>query len=112
MVKVFYKNFDERGDKNMTIVQEVSGLLGLVAQFVGLLVFGFAAAWFTLHAYRFPERPWQLQAVIYFAFLGLAALLAHWATPGGLGAFGLGAGAGLLFWGLRKSKGEEESTKD
>lgn len=76
-------------------------LLGGILQGLGLLVFGAAAGWLTLWAYREAEGKWQLQIAIYLGFFFFTALLARFSTPSGLGAFAFSAGAAILFWGLR-----------
>lgn len=88
---------------------DVTALLGSLLRLAGLLVFGFAAGWFTLFAFRQPEKRWELQVAVFLGFLFFTAWLARFTSPGGIGAFGLGAGAALLVWGLR---GEISSTQE
>ncbi len=83
--------------------------VGGVFQMLGLLVFGVAAAWFTLYAFRQPERRWQLQIAVFLGFLFFTALTLRFTSTGGAGGFLLGAGGALLFWGLR---GEGEAEED
>ena len=71
----------------------------------GMLVFGAAAGWFTLFAFR--KRPWQLQIAVVLGFFLLAGFISHSSPAGGVGAFGLGAGAALLFWGLKDGDQED-----
>ncbi|MEA3350297.1 MAG: hypothetical protein U9Q82_06730 [Chloroflexota bacterium] len=92
---------------------DVTNLLGGIIQALGLLVFGAAAGWFTLFTLRQPERHWQLQAAVYLGFFFFTALLAKFSYAAGLGAFGLGAGGAILFWGLQeKAAAEDESPPD
>jgi len=83
--------------------------VGGLFQMLGLLVFGVAAAWFTLYAFRQPERRWQLQIAVFLGFLFFTALMLRYASTGGAGGFMLGAGGALLFLGLR---GEGEFEED
>lgn len=83
-------------------------LAGYIMRLLGLLVFGVAAAWFTLTAYRQAGERWQLQIAIYLGLLFFTALLARFASAAGLGGFTLGTGAGLLYWGLRKEEAPDE----
>jgi hypothetical protein len=75
--------------------------LGMILRLVGLLVFGVAAGWFTLYAFRQPDHKWQLQIAVFLGFLLMMALTLRFTSPGGAGAFALGAGAALLYWGKR-----------
>ncbi len=92
---------------------DVVAIVGGIVRFFGLLVFGVAAGWFTLYAYRQPEKQWQLQIAVFLGFFLFAGLLARYVSAGGLGGFTLGAGGALLFWGLKADTtgdepGEEE----
>ncbi len=91
---------------------DVITLLGGILQALGLLVFGVAAGWFTLLAYRKAEGRWQLQIAIYLGLLLFTALLGRFSTPSGLGAFAFSAGAALLFWGLREEQSGQDETPD
>ena len=71
----------------------------------GMLVFGVAAGWFTLFAFR--KRPWQLQIAVFLGFFLLAGIISYSSPAGGVGAFGLGAGAAVLFWGLKDEDKEQ-----
>jgi xanthine/uracil permease len=91
-------------------------LLGALVRMLGLLVFGVAAGWFTLKAFNQPERSWQLQTAVYLGFFAFIVLVVRYTSPGGLGALGLGVGAGLLFWGLsgngKEAEPEEEAEEE
>ncbi len=80
-------------------------ILGILVRFIGLIVFGLAVGWFSLDAYR--KGSWQLQIAAILGFFGLTAIFVRFATAGALGAFALGSGAAVLFWGLQKQKGEK-----
>ncbi len=73
--------------------------LGTLLRALGLLVFGLAGGWFTLHAFEREDAPWSLQVAVYLGFFAFTALIARFTSPGGLGAFALGAAAALLYWG-------------
>jgi hypothetical protein len=95
----------------MTFVQ-VLELLGYFLRVVGLIVFGLGAGWLTAKVFHGEGFGWQLQVAAFLGLLGAFALVGHWIPGGGaVGGFGLGAGAGLLFWGMvgSRPKGEEES---
>jgi hypothetical protein len=89
---------------------DVVTLLGGILQALGLLVFGAAAGWFTLMAYRKAEDRWQLQIAVYLGFFLFIALLARFSTPSGLGAFAFSAGAAMLYWGLRDGDAERDES--
>jgi hypothetical protein len=92
----------------------VISLFGSLIRLLGLLVFGLSAAWFTLKAFNQPERRWQLQVAVFLGFFALAGLMARFTSPGGTGAFALGAGAGVIIWGLRAERepGDEEEDEE
>jgi hypothetical protein len=87
---------------------EIIALLGGILSVLGLLLLGLATGWFTVFAFRQPERHWQLQVAVYLGMFLFIALLIRYSTPGGVGGFGLGFGAALLIWGLRGEPSEEE----
>ena len=89
---------------------DITGLFSSLLQFLGLLVFGIAAGWFTLNAFQQPERHWQLQAAVFLGFFFFVALLAAFTSPGGVGGFALGAGGALLFWGLKTDSPPKDSS--
>jgi hypothetical protein len=82
----------------------MSGILRLV----GLLVFGVSAGWFTLYAFRQPERKWQLQVAVFLGFLLFSALTLRFTSAGSAGAFVLGAGGAVLYWGSVKEDKPED----
>ena len=86
--------------------------VGGLFQMLGLLVFGVAAGWFTLYAFRQPERRWQLQIAVFLGFLLFTALTLRYASTGGAGGFLLAAGGALLFWGLRGEGEDDEAAAE
>ncbi len=81
--------------------------MGSILRLLGLLVFGISIGWFTLYAFRQPERKWQLQIAAFLSLLLFTALTLRFTSPGGAGAFVLGAGCALLYWGLGKGNKPE-----
>ena len=75
---------------------------GALFRVLGMLVFGVAAGWFLLHTYRQAAERWQLQIAIFLGFFFFVAATIRFTSAAGIGAFALGAGAAMLFWGLRK----------
>jgi hypothetical protein len=86
--------------------------LGYIVRPFGVLVFGVAAGWLTVRTIKLEGQAWQLSVAALLGLLAAFVLLGHWVSGGGtLGVFGLGAGAGVLIWGMlggRKPKDEEE----
>ncbi len=83
-----------------------------IVRFLGMLVFGLAAGWFTLFAFKQPKKHWQLQIAVYLGILLLFGLLARFTTAGALGGFALGLGGGLLYWGLKTEKSPEDEVAE
>ena len=95
----------------MLSFREILAFLGIISQTFGLVVFGVVAGWFTLFAFRQPERRWELQSVVFGVFFLFVALLARFSSPGAFGGFLLGAAGAFLYWGMLKknsSENEEE----
>ena len=90
---------------------EVLGLLGYLLRVVGALVFGLGAGWLAVQAFQSEPQSWHLPTAAFLGLLAAFVLLGRWVENGGatLGAFGLGAGAGLLIWGLAGSRSSDES---
>jgi hypothetical protein len=84
-------------------------IIGYVLRFLGALVFGLAMGWFTIRQLKQEMVAWQLTVAMYLGLLATFALLGHWVGGGAtLGAFGIGAGAGLLIWGMFRPKPKVE----
>ena len=86
-------------------------ILGWLLRALGALVFGLGAGWLTLKAFKWEGGRWEVAVA---AFLGLMAsfvLVGHWVEGGAtIGAYGLGAGLGLIIWGIAggpKGKGQQ-----
>jgi hypothetical protein len=91
---------------------DVVAFLAWIVRFLGLLVFGVAAGWFSLYAFKQPEGRWQLQIAVFLGLFFLFGLLARFSSAGALGGFALGVGGGLLFWGLKGDRPPEEDTPE
>jgi hypothetical protein len=89
------------------IVFDILSIGGGLFRFVGLLAFGLGIGWFTLHLLK--EANWQLKIAIYLGLVALAVGFAKFLTSGALGAFAIGAGGGLLMWGMQKEKKPAEA---
>ena len=90
---------------------DLVSFLGGILRLIGLALFGVAAGWFSLDAFHQPERKWQLQVAVFLGFLLFTALTLRLASPGGAGAFLLGAGSALLYWGKQRESQPEEETE-
>jgi len=104
-------NILEKGEK-MFNLREILALLGAFGQVIGLIVFGVAAGWFTLYAFRQPERHWGLQSVVFGVFFLFVALLARFSSPGAFGGFLLGAAGAFLYWGIFKKEASESEEEE
>lgn len=88
--------------------EDVMAFLGLLGQIFGLILFGIISGWFTLSAFRQPERHWQLQSVVFAVFFTFVALIARFTSPGSFGGFLLGATGAFAYWGIFEKGAEEE----
>ncbi len=88
-------------------LQIIFDFLAILFRFLGLLALGLGVGWFTLQAFK--KDAWQLQIAVFLGFVGTAIAMAHFLSAGALGAFALGAGVALLFWGLPRKQEAEES---
>jgi hypothetical protein len=88
---------------------DVFDIIGYVIRFLGALVFGLGIGWLTIRVVKQEMLAWQQAVAMYLGLLAAFVLLGHWVEGGAtLGAFGLGAGAGLLLWGLIQPKPKEK----
>ena len=88
---------------------DVLDIIGYVLRFLGALVFGLGIGWLTIRIVKQEMLVWQVTVAMYLGLLAAFALLGHWVGGGAtLGAFGLGAGAGLLIWGLIQPRPKEK----
>ncbi len=94
----------------MRDIFDFAELLGYILRTLGALIFGLGAGWLAMDSIRSELKSWQLTTAAYLGLLAAFVLLGHWVEGGAtLGAFGLGAGAALLIWGLRRNGDSEES---
>jgi hypothetical protein len=88
---------------------DVLDIAGYVFRFLGAIVFGLGIGWLTIRLVKQEMAAWQLLVAVYLGLLASFVLLGHWVGGGAtLGAFGLGAGAGLLIWGLVQPKSSDD----
>jgi xanthine/uracil permease len=95
----------------MITFYEVLEIIGVFVQVLGLVLFGIAAGWFTLHVISQPEKNWQLQSIVYSVFLVFVALMVRYLTRGANGAFLVGAAGAVIYWGLIKNREKPEKKK-
>lgn len=87
------------------VLVDFLALIGFLLRILGSLVFGLGAGWLAVKLTQGDGAPWQLSIAVFLGLVGGFALLGHWVTGGGtLGAFGTGAGAAVLFWGMMASR--------
>ena len=91
---------------------EVTSFIGIIIRLIGMLVFGVAVGWFTMFTFRQPERKWQLQIAVVLGFLSFSALALRFVSAGSAGAYAIGAGAALLFWGMKGEAKEDEADSE
>ena len=83
------------------IIYEVLDLLGYPLRALGSLVFGLGVGWLVLKIIKDVEKSWPLALASLLGLLGAFVVIAGWGPSSTtLGAFGLGAGAGILIWGV------------
>jgi hypothetical protein len=81
--------------------EEILGLLGGLFRAFGSLVFGVSIGWLVLKILKEHGKVWQLVMAAVLGLLGAFLVLAGWGPSSTtVGAFGLGAGAAILGWGL------------
>ncbi|HEY71380.1 MAG TPA: hypothetical protein G4O08_12440 [Anaerolineae bacterium] len=82
-------------------IYEILDLLGYIVRALGSLVFGLGVGWLVLKVIKGAEKSWPLALASILGLLGAFLVLAGWGPSSTtLGAFGLGAGAGILIWGV------------
>ena len=89
-------------------IVRILALGGYVIRFLGLLLMGLGAGWLVVSALKNEFLTWQTRIAVVLAFAATFAMGVRFLSSGALGGFALGAGVGLLLWGLRKDKTEEE----
>lgn len=86
------------------------GLIGFLLRILGALVFGLGAGWLAVRMTQAERTPHQLSIAVFLGLVGGFALVGHWVQGGGtLGAFGIGVGGALLFWGMMASRTDGEA---
>ena len=95
----------------MITFYEILEIVGMFIQMLGLVLFGVAAGWFTLHVISQAEKNWQLQSIVFSVFLVFVALLVKYLSRGAEGAFLVGAAGAMLYWGLIKNREKPEKKK-
>lgn len=97
---------------------DVLAILGFGLRLLGAAVFGVAAGWLVLQAFKPEFFHWPLAVAAILGLFATFALIGYWVDGGGtLGAFGLGAGSAILIWPLASrqaaaaEKGKESSTR-
>jgi hypothetical protein len=88
---------------------EVLSVVGFVLRALGFIVLGFGVGRFTMDAYK--KAVWQVQIALAIGFFALLVGLTHYASPGSMGTFALGAGAALIMSFMPKKDEDEESKK-
>lgn len=94
---------------DLEIFQEIVRILalgGYAVRFLGLLAAGLGVGWLVVSVLKNPGMTWQTQIAVVFVFAAITAMGVRYLTSGALGGYGLGVGAGLLFWGLRQDEYE------
>jgi hypothetical protein len=90
---------------------DVMAILGYFLRLLGAMVFGVAAGWLVLQAFKPETFQWPLAASAAVGLFLTFALIGGWVEGGGtLGAFGLGAGGAILIW-PALTRGTSESEK-
>ena len=95
----------------MSAFYDVVGIVGLLVQVLGLLLFGVTTGWLTLYVINQPEKNWQLQSIVFSVFLVFSAIMVKFLTPGASGTFLTGAAGALIYWGLIKTREKPEKKK-
>jgi len=88
----------------MTQVNVILELIGYIFRPLGFLVFGVAAGWLASLPFVSEAKWWQLEIAALLGLLGSAVTLSIYSGAGTVGAYALGAGASVLFFGLRAGR--------
>ena len=88
----------------MDTFYDIAEIIGIIVQVFGLVLFGVTTGWFTLYVINQPEKNWQLQSIVYSVFLIFIALMNRYLASGAFGAFLVGAGGAMIYWGLIKNR--------
>jgi hypothetical protein len=83
-------------------------LIGTIFRPVGFLVFGVAAGWLASLPFTTEAKWWQLEIAALLGLLGSAVTLSVYTGAGTVGAYALGAGASVLFFGMRAGRPPSE----
>jgi hypothetical protein len=76
-------------------------ILGWFLRALGAFTFGLGVGWLVTEAMRSLEKSWPFAVAATLGMMAVFVLLGNWVRGGAtIGAFALGAGAGLLVWGL------------
>ncbi|MEN6411013.1 MAG: hypothetical protein ABFD44_15020 [Anaerolineaceae bacterium] len=86
----------------MDIFYTVWDLVGGLIQAAGLLAFGVAMGWLILSTLHRVDSHWIVPVLVFFILFAFVGVFTWLVSPTALGAFTLGVGGGLLFWGLYK----------
>ncbi len=87
----------------------IEQLLGSLSGGIGLLVLGAAMGWLTISLLDGGDEVW-VKKIIVFGIFALSILGMVWMLPPGIsGLYALGAGAGLLIFGLRGKRTAKEN---
>jgi hypothetical protein len=92
----------------MEIFWTVLDIAAIVLRFLGLLVFGLGSSWLTLHVLGRATKTWQTEVAVLAVFLGLGWSMMRYPTGGALAAYTLGAGIGLIVWGVRHAMSDSK----
>ncbi len=96
----------------MTQINVILELIGYIFRPLGFLVFGVAAGWMASLPFTSEAKWWQLEIAALLGLLGSAVTLSIYSGAGTVGAYALGAGASVLFFGLRAGRPPAEMKAD
>ena len=85
-------------------INQFGSYFGWALRALGLLVFGLMSAWLTISVFKKAEKNWQVQAAAVAILLYLAGTMVTAPNPAAVGAYTLGAGAGLFIFGMSREK--------